>query len=136
MNELLQSILGDNWEIIFGGSSGLVGIISLLGWKWLKNKSIGQALTTVTGFFTKDMTPEETTEFGVIAKSVLSRKSLKILSNLINQLEKFDTEQIQGYVNDGMSIISAMLKVMIANKAFDENPTLKTKLENIIIKYI
>ena len=136
MIELLQKILGDNWEIIFGGSSGLIGIIGFLGLKWLRNKSVNQAISTVTGFFTKDMTAEETTEFAVIAKNVLNRKSLNILSNLINQLEKFDTEQVQGYVNDGMAIISAMLKVMIDNKAFDENPTLKATLENIVVKYI
>jgi len=135
MSELLQSLLGDNWETIFAGSSGLIGIISVLGWKWLKNKSIGQAITTVTGFFTKDMTAEETTEFALIVKNVASRKSLKILSNLIEQLEKFDTDQIKGYTSDAMIIVSSILKVMIDNKAFDENPTLKSTLEDIIIKY-
>lgn len=134
--ELLQEIFGENWETITGLSAGTMALMGTFIWRYIKNKSIGEAVTKISGFFTKDMNDQEKTDATVILRNLASRKSLNVLNNLITQLEQFDTEQIKGYVNDGMMVTTAILSVMVKNGAFDENEALKITLESIIATYL
>lgn len=134
--EMLQEIFGENWETITGMSAGTMALMGTFIWRYIKNKSIGEAVTKVSGFFTKDMSDQEKTDATVILRNLASKSSLNVLNNLVTQLEQFDVEEIKGYVNDAMLISTAILSVMVKNGAFDENEALKITLESIIAAYL
>lgn len=132
MEQILFDLFGANWETLAGISFPLLGVLGLGVSRFIKNKAIGQAITKVTGFFTSDLTPEEQTELGGIAKNFLSRKQLKALNKIVGFLGEFDTDKVKLYLDYAKIGFGALLSTMYTNGAFDENPELKSKIEMIV----
>jgi len=136
MEALLQQLLGDNYQI-FAGIFAIVGSVSFVGIKrYIQNKAVGQAISKVGGFFTKEMSDEERVEFTGILKKVGSRKGLKALNKLVGFIEQFDIDLIKGQIDNVMVMASGILSVMIKNGAFDDNLELKSLLQSITGQYI
>ena len=132
MNEILQTIFGNNAEILGGISMIVFGLSTWGVSKFIKNKAIQQAITKVSSFITSDMSIEDKTELTKILKKFITKKQIKALVKLGDFIETLDIEKVTMYSQVGLTLLKGITTTMIDNGAFDNNPQLKEQVESAL----
>ena len=132
MNEILQTIFGNNAEILGGISMIVFGLSTWGVSKFIKNQAIQQAITKVSSFITSDMSIEDKTELTKILKKFITKKQIKALVKLGDFIETLDIEKVTMYSQVGLTLLKGITTTMIDNGAFDNNPQLKEQVESAL----